>query len=109
MNNDLKQKNSLLHSGAVSIDKEKRQVFLHREELSLTVKEYELLLLLVENPGRTLHKDFLFEKVWGMDSFSENQTLTVHIKTLRDKIEEDSKHPRRIQTVWGVGYKYEEI
>lgn len=108
-NYDLKQKNSLLHSGAVSIDKEKRQVFLHREELSLTVKEYELLLLLVENPGRTLHKDFLFEKVWGMDSFSENQTLTVHIKTLRDKIEEDSKHPRRIQTVWGVGYKYEEI
>ena len=44
-----------------------------------------------------------------MDSFSENQTLTVHIKTLRDKIEEDSKHPKRIQTVWGVGYKYEEI
>ena len=56
-----------------------------------------------------LEKDFLFDKIWGMDSFSENQTLTVHIKMLRDKIEEDSKHPKRIQTVWGVGYKYEEI
>lgn len=108
-NYDLKQKNILLHSGNISIDKEKRQVFLNQKEISLTIKEYELLLLLVENPGKTLHKDFLFDKIWGMDSFSENQTLTVHIKTLRDKIEEDSKHPKRILTVWGVGYKYEEI
>ncbi len=107
-NYDLKQKNTLLHSGALSIDKEKRQVFLNSEEVMLTGKEYELLLLLVENPGKTLHKEFLFDKIWGMDSFSENQTLTVHIKTLRDKIEEDSKHPKRILTVWGVGYKYEE-
>lgn len=106
-NYDLKQKNILLYSGDISIDKEKRQVFLNQKEISLTIKEYELLLLLVENPGKTLHKDFLFDKIWGMDSFSENQTLTVHIKTLRDKIEEDSKHPKRILTVWGVGYKYE--
>ena len=108
-NYDLKQKSILLHSGDLSIDKEKRQVFLKQKEITLTIKEYDLLLLLVENPGKTLHKDFLFEKIWGMDSFSENQTLTVHIKMLRDKIEEDSKHPKRIQTVWGVGYKYEEI
>ena len=108
-NYDLKQKNMIVHSGAISIDKDKRQVFLDHRELALTGKEYDLLLLLVENPGKTLHKDFLFDKIWGMDSFSENQTLTVHIKTLRDKIEEDSRHPRRIQTVWGVGYKYEEI
>lgn len=108
-NYDLKQKNILLHSGDLSIDKEKRQVFLKQKEIVLTIKEYELLLLLVENPGKTLHKDFLFDKVWGMDSFSENQTLTVHIKMLRDKIEEDTKHPKRILTVWGVGYKYEEI
>lgn len=108
-NYDLKQKNTVLHSGALSIDKEKRQVFLSGAEISLTVKEYELLELLVENPGKTLHKDFLFQKIWGMDSFSENQTLTVHIKMLRNKIEEDPRRPRRIQTVWGVGYKYEEV
>lgn len=108
-NYDLKQKNMIVHSGAISIDKDKRQAFLDHRELALTGKEYDLLLLLVENPGKTLHKDFLFDKIWGMDSFSENQTLTVHIKTLRDKIEEDSRHPQRIQTVWGVGYKYEEI
>ena len=108
-NYDLKQKNTILGSGELSIDKDKRQVCLRHKELTLTGKEYELLLLFVENPGKTLHKDFLFEKIWGMDSFSENQTLTVHIKTLRDKIEEDSKPPKRIQTVWGAGYKYEEI
>lgn len=108
-NYDLKQKNTLVQSGALSIDKENRHAFLEGKELNLTVKEYEMLLLLVENPGKTLSKEFLFGKIWGMDSFSENQTLTVHIKMLRDKIEEDSKHPKRIQTVWGVGYKYEEI
>lgn len=108
-NYDWKQRNTILHSGALTIDKDKRQVLLNEKKLSLTGKEYELLLLLVENPGKTLHKEFLFEKVWGMDSYSENQTLTVHMKTLRDKIEEDSRHPKRIQTVWGVGYRYEEI
>lgn len=108
-NYDLKQKNILVHSGELSIDKEKRQVFLRGEEISLTVKEYELLELLVENPGKTLHKDYLFQKIWGMDSFSENQTLTVHIKMLRNKIEEDPRKPKRIKTVWGVGYIYEEV
>ncbi len=106
---DLKQKNTVIHSGALSIDKENRQVYLNNEEITLTVKEYELLELLTENPGKTLHKDFLFQKIWGMDSFSENQTLTVHIKMLRNKIEEDPRKPKRIQTVWGVGYKYEEV
>lgn len=108
-NYDLKQKNTIIHSGALFIDKENRQVFLKEREILLTAKEYELLELLVENPGKTLQKDFLFQKIWGFDSFSENQTLTVHIKMLRNKIEEDPRHPKRIQTVWGVGYKYEEV
>lgn len=105
----LKQENVMIHSGAVSIDTEAQQVFVHHKKITLTVKEYELLLLLVQNPGKTLRKEYLFDKVWGADSFSENQTLTVHIKTLRDKIEKDPRRPERIQTVWGVGYKYEEI
>jgi len=50
----------------------------------------------------------LFNQIWGIDSFSESQTLTVHIKMLRDKIEEEPGRPRRIKTVWGVGYRYEE-
>ena len=106
---DLKRQNMVIRSGDISIDKEARQVFLAGKELALTGKEYELLVLLAENPGRVLKKEYLFSKIWGMDSFSENQTLTVHIKMLRDKIEEDSRKPRRIVTVWGTGYKYEEI
>ncbi|MDE6738941.1 MAG: winged helix-turn-helix domain-containing protein, partial [Lachnospiraceae bacterium] len=91
------------------IDQEAKRVYLDHREISLTVKEYELLLLLAQNPGKTLHKEYLFNRIWGIDSDSEYQTLTVHIKMLRDKIEEDPKNPRRIRTVWGIGYSYEEI
>ncbi len=108
-NYELKQKNTVIHSGALLIDKEAKQVYLENKEIALTVKEYELLVLLAENPGKTLKKEFLFNQIWGADSFSENQTLTVHIKMLRDKIEKDPKQPKRIKTVWGVGYKYEEV
>lgn len=107
-NYDLKKENVLLVSGPISIDKEAKRVFLQGKELTMTGKEYELLLLLVENEGRTLSKEYLFSKIWGADSFSENQTLTVHIKTLRDKIEKGPGKPERIKTVWGVGYRYEE-
>lgn len=108
-NYDLKQESTLIHSGAISIDQESHQVFFHRNAIPLAVKEYELLLLLVQNPGKTLRKEYLFDKIWGAESFSENQTLTVHIKMLRDKIEEEPKNPKRITTVWGIGYKYEEV
>lgn len=74
----------------------------------MTQKEFDLLTLLVENQGKTMSKDILFNKIWGFDSFSEPQTLTVHIKWLRQKIEDDAKNPQRIVTVWGVGYRYEQ-
>lgn len=96
-------------SGELTIDKIARKVFLKEVLLELNVKEYELLLLLAENPGKTLHKEYLFQQIWGAYSLSENQTLTVHIKMLRTKIEENPRQPQRIQTVWGVGYRYEEI
>lgn len=108
-NYELKRQNTVIHSGGLIIDKDAKQVALDGKTLSMTVKEYELLLLFVENPGKVLRKEYLFNRIWGADSFSENQTLTVHIKMLRDKIEKDSRQPKRIQTVWGVGYKYEEI
>ncbi len=99
----------MLYSGSLTIDKSARRVYKNKIPIDLNVKEYELLLLLAENPGKTLDKDFLFNRIWGEDSFSENQTLTVHIKMLRNKIEEEPKKPTRIRTVWGVGYCYEEI
>ncbi len=106
---DMHKESTVLCSGAVSINQEAQRVFLQGKELALTGKEYELLLLFVKNPGKVLRKEYLFHAVWGADSFSESQTLTVHVKTLRDKIEEDPRKPRRIVTVWGTGYKYEEI
>lgn len=108
-NYGVEKHSDIMMSGSIEIHTDARQAYLNGRNLELNVKEYELLLLLAKNPGKTLHKDYLFGEIWGMDSFSENQTLTVHVKMLRKKIEEDPKNPKRIQTVWGVGYRYEEI
>lgn len=75
--------------------------------VNMTAKEFELLHLLIANKGQTLNKDFIFNRIWGSDSESEPQTLTVHIKWLRQKIEEDPKEPKKILTVWGKGYRWE--
>lgn len=88
------------------LNRETRTVTKNGVRLEMTAKEFDLLLLLVENKGKTLSKEYLFNKIWGFDSESEQQTLTVHIKWLRQKIEKDAGKPVRIQTVWGVGYKY---
>ena len=76
--------------------------------IDMTAKEFELLKMLIENKGQTLTKDRLFNSIWGIDSESETQTLTVHIKWLREKIEADPKNPAHIMTVWGKGYRWEE-
>lgn len=99
----------LLSGGDITIDVNAHKVYKNGNPIELNVKEYELLLLLVQNQGKTLNKEFLFNEIWGADSFSENQTLTVHIKMLRSKIEENPKKPTHIKTVWGVGYCYEKV
>ena len=75
--------------------------------VDVTEKEFALLLLLIENKNTTLRKEYIFNTIWGSDSDSEIQTLTVHIKWLREKIERDPKKPEHIITVWGTGYRYE--
>lgn len=98
----------ILVSNSLKIDTEAYKVYLDDKLLELNAKEFTLLTLLVQNKGKTLHKQYIYNKIWG-DSFSEDQTLTVHIKMLRKKIEIDEKNPTRIKTVWGIGYRYEEI
>ena len=100
-------RSDVLSDGFLKIDRSKRVAYKNGNALELRQKEFELLLLLVENSGKTLSKDYLFDRIWGVDSFSEQQTLTVHIKWLRQKIESDPKNPKHILTVWGVGYRYE--
>lgn len=94
--------------GNLKLDKVKRVLYKDGKAVNMTQKEFDLLTFLMENQGKTLDKDMLFNKIWGFDSFSEAQTLTVHIKWLRQKIEKDPKKPTKIVTVWGVGYRYEQ-
>ncbi len=92
--------------GDLVLNRSERTVSLAGKPLDMTAKEFELLLLLCENQGKTLTKEYLFSYIWGSDSETELQTVTVHIKRLREKIERDPKSPEHIQTVWGVGYKF---
>lgn len=96
-----------LTDGGLRVNKSSRTVKKDGQPLDMTAKEFDLLWLLMENRGRALSKEFLFRQIWGSDSFSEPQTLTVHIQWLRQKIEDDPKHPQKILTVWSVGYKYQ--
>ena len=93
--------------GSLKLNTVQRILCVNEERKDLTEKEFELLKLLMENKGVTLKKEYLFQNVWGSDSDSEMQTLTVHIKWLREKIGEDPKKPKHIITEWGVGYRFE--
>ncbi len=95
-----------LVDGELRLNKLQRTAYKGSRLLELTAKEFDLLLLFMEQKGKVLRKEYLFGQVWGMESFSEPQTLTVHVKWLRQKIEDDPKHPKRIVTVWGVGYQF---
>lgn len=95
-----------ISDGNLRLNKIDKMVYRNDSPIDMTAKEFDLLLLFMENKGRVLYKEYIFNEIWGSDSFSEPQTLTVHVKWLREKIEEDPKSPKRILTVWGVGYKF---
>ena len=93
--------------GDVTIDPEGHEVLVLGEPVSLPLKEFELLALLVENAGRVLPRETLIDLVWGLDYVGDTKTLDVHVKRLRSKIEDDPSRPTRIVTIRGLGYKYE--
>lgn len=93
--------------GNIKLNTVQQSIYVDGQKKEATEKEFELLKLLIENKNVTMKKDYLFNNVWGSDSESEIQTLTVHIKWLREKIEEDPKKPKHIITEWGVGYRFE--
>ena len=95
-----------IHEGNLILNTVNNILKVNNKPVTVTDKEFELLKLLIENKGTTLKKEYIFNAIWGSDSESEPQTLTVHIKWLREKIEEDSKNPKHIITVWGNGYRY---
>lgn len=106
---ELQAENVVLTDGELVIDLDATKVTRQGEDIEVTIKEFNLLVLFLQNKDKTLRKEWLFDKVWGMDSESEPSTLTVHINKLREKIEENPQKPQKIITVWGVGYKYEGI
>lgn len=93
--------------GNIRLDKKGRRLYLDGNFIETTIKEFDLLMYMMENKGKVLSKEELFIKIWGIDSESEPQTLTVHIKWLREKLEKNPKNPVHIQTVWGVGYRFD--
>lgn len=94
-----------LRFGHVEMDLRSREVFREGQPVHLTVKEYELLLFLAENPRQVFTREQLFDRVWG--DFGDLHTVTVHVRRLREKIEADPSSPTLIMTVWGVGYRFE--
>jgi two-component system, OmpR family, response regulator RegX3 len=93
--------------GPVKLDIEARRCFVNGEEIQLRRKEFALLQELLENPGRVLTRETLIDRIWGSDYVGDTKTLDVHIKRLRNLIEDDPKAPVHISTVRGVGYRYE--
>ncbi len=98
---------SVLIAGPVRIDVERHQVDINNTSVALPLKEFELLEFLVRNSGRVLTRAQLIDRVWGSDYFGDTKTLDVHVKRLRAKIEQDPANPVYIQTIRGLGYKFE--
>ena len=96
-----------IHLGLIRMDVDARRCFVKGEEIKLRKKEFALLRLLLENPGRVLTREVLIDRVWGSDYVGDTKTLDVHIKRLRTLIEDDPKEPKYITTVRGVGYRLE--
>lgn len=104
-NNITPTENKIIKFNNIEIDEYKGIVYKNGELLDFTAKELKLLLYLVNNPNRILSKEMICNEVWGEDFFGYDNTITVHIRKLRMKIEDDSSNPKHITTVIGLGYK----
>lgn len=94
-----------MEAGPLRIDTEAHTAAVRGEQLTLTNKEYELLLFLARHPNQVFSREDLYELIWGLESMGDNITVTVHVNRLREKVEENPSKPQRIQTVWGIGYR----
>ncbi|MCZ8512226.1 response regulator transcription factor [Paenibacillus filicis] len=100
-----KESKDIVAIRGLTLDHDARTVHVDGKEVILTNREFDLLYYLATNPNRVFSKDHLFEKLWGWDSVGDTQTVTVHIRKLREKIETDPAKPAYIETIWGAGYR----
>ena len=98
--------NNILTFGDLVADFDKREILIKDKKLDLTLKEFELLEILIRNKGKILTRDTLLDKIWGYEYIGETRTVDVHIRYLRKKVEDDDKHPKFIETIRGVGYRF---
>jgi two-component system, OmpR family, response regulator ResD len=91
----------------MTIDPSSRRVFVRGEEVQLTQREFDVLLFLARHPGQVFSRNQLMDAVWQYSFYTDTSTVTVHVRRLRSKIEPDPAQPRHIQTVWGVGYRFQ--
>lgn len=94
--------------GELKIIPSKRQVFLYKQEVSMTSKEFEILEFLARNQGQVFSKEQIYNRIWGEYYVADDRNITAYINKIRKKIEPDRSKPIYIQTVWGVGYKFNE-
>ena len=99
-------KSNIVDFGILKVDFEKREIHVKDKKLDLTLKEFELLEILIKNKGKILTRDILLDKIWGYEYIGETRTVDVHIRYLRKKVEDDDKHPKFIETIRGVGYRF---
>ena len=97
----------ILSADGVTLNLADKTAVIDGKPVELPSKEFDLLALLIENQGKVLKKEYLFDTVWGSDSDSEMQTLHVHINRIRQKLGDNPKNAKRLLTIWGVGYKFE--
>ncbi|MGW2616829.1 response regulator transcription factor [Streptomyces sp. NPDC001500] len=95
-----------LRSGPLALDPTARRVTRDGAELALTIREFDLLEFFIRHPGRATSREQLMQRVWGWE-FGDLSTVTVHVRRLREKVEDDPARPRLISTVWGVGYRFD--
>ena len=100
------QPSGALRAAGLSVDPAARRAVKNGSELALTIREFDLLAFFLRHPGRVYSREDLMREVWGWD-FGDLSTVTVHVRRLRGKVEDDPARPRLIQTVWGVGYRFD--
>ena len=103
------EKSNIIRIGGIELDKDAKQVRVEGEPIKMTATEYGILQLLMENAGKVFSIDEIYEKVWNEQSFAPENTVSVHIRRIREKIEINPKEPRYLKVVWGIGYKIEKI
>ena len=106
---DEKEEEHVYRTGGLMVNDDRKEVTVDGEKVKLTRIEYNILLLLIQNKGKVFSIDQIYEKIWKEEAFFADNTVTVHIRHIREKIEIDPKNPKYLKVMWGIGYKIESI